>query len=86
MAASPTPLMLLRPVTPPEGDKMREAYHEYIKEHPEELTEVLRLIRHSKAIEMDRQERIDRKLALIEQCREELNNAKASNKRSRRRS
>ena len=65
---------------------MREAYHEYIKEHPEELTALLRLIRRSDEIEMERQERIDRKLALIEKCREEIENAKTPNKRRRRRS
>lgn len=51
---------------------MREAYKEYIIEHPEEIKEVVALIKRSKDIEKARQERIKKKLALIQQCREEL--------------
>ena len=51
---------------------MRQAYYEYAEEHPEEMKEVLSLIRSSEAIEIARQNRIDEKLALIQRCREEL--------------
>ena len=61
---------------------MREAYHEYINEHPEELEAVLTLIQRSDAIEMERQERVKRKLALIQLCREEIERYEAHNKRS----
>lgn len=60
---------------------MREAYKEYIKEHPEELRAVAEAIRHSKEIQTDRDERKREKLALIQKCREELKN-EARNKRS----
>ena len=60
---------------------MREPYRQYIKEHPEELRAVGELIRHSKEYEKARQERIAKKLALIQKCREELAN-EARNKRS----
>lgn len=53
---------------------MREAYHEYAEEHPEELREVMRLIQRSDAIEIARQKRIEEKLALIQRCREEIEN------------
>lgn len=60
---------------------MREAYHEYIREHPEELEGVVRLIRRSKAIEEERRERRREKLALIELCREEIRKYEAHHKR-----
>ena len=86
MAATPNSSRAVASCHAPRGVEMREAYHEYINEHPEELESVERLIRRSDNIEMERQERIDRKLALIQKCREEIENAKTSNKRSRRRS
>lgn len=60
---------------------MRQAYYEYAEEHPEEMEEVMRLIRRSEAFEIARQKRIEAKLALIQQCREELAN-ETCNKRS----
>lgn len=60
---------------------MREAYREYIKEYPEELKHVSVVLRRSKEIQKARQERINEKLALIQKCREELED-EACNKRS----
>lgn len=60
---------------------MRDIYYEYALEHPEEMRAVVRLIQHSEAYEIARQKRIERKLALIQQCREELEN-ETRNKRS----
>lgn len=51
---------------------MRDVYHEYALEHPEEMEGVLTLLRRSEAFEIARQKRIEKKLALIQQCREEL--------------
>lgn len=53
---------------------MKEVYLQYIREFPEELANVRAIIERSVAIEKARQERIKKKLALIEQCREELEN------------
>lgn len=60
---------------------MREAYKEYIKEHPEELRAVIAVLERSKAIQKERDERARRKVALIQKCREELAN-ETRNKRS----
>ena len=60
---------------------MREAYKEYVKEHPEELRGVVSLIRRSKDIQSQIDERKKKKLALIQKCREELE-YEARNKRS----
>ena len=60
---------------------MREAYKEYVKEHPEELRAVMAVIRRSDAFEIARQRRIEEKLALIQRCREVLEN-ETRNKRS----
>ncbi len=60
---------------------MREAYKEYIKEHPEELEGVVKLIRRSRAIQAERDEVARQRVALIQKCREELEN-EARNKRS----
>ena len=60
---------------------MREAYYEYTLEHPEEMVAVVSLIQMSGAIEIARQKRIEKKLALIQRCREELDN-ETHNKRS----
>lgn len=53
---------------------MRDAYYEYAEEHPEEMLTVIKLIQRSNAIEIARQKRIEHKLAIIQQCREELEN------------
>lgn len=60
---------------------MREEYYEYIKEHPEELVNVVAVIQRSKEIQRERDERAKRKVALIQKCREELAN-ETRNKRS----
>ena len=76
--------MLLSPMSPVVSLKernMREEYYEYMKEHPEELENVVAVIERSKAIQEDRENRIKEKLALIQKCREELAN-EARNKRS----
>lgn len=51
---------------------MREEYFEYIKEHPEELASVVALIKRSKEIQADRDERAKARVALIQKSREEL--------------
>ena len=61
---------------------MRKEYLEYTLEHPEEMEGVLTLLQRSDRIQMERQERIERKLALIQLCREEIERNEAHNKRS----
>ncbi len=60
---------------------MREAYTVYIKEHPEELKEVVGAIQRSRAIQREIDQKITDRLALIQRCREELED-EARNKRS----
>ena len=76
-------LSLLRPVVPlfNKGEDMRDFYYDYALEHPEEMVAVVSLIQQSDAIEIARQKRIEKKLALIQKCREEIEN-EACDKRS----
>lgn len=60
---------------------MRDIYYEYAEEHPEEMESVLTLIQRSDAFEIARQKRIEEKLALLQRCREEIEN-ETYNKRS----
>ena len=53
---------------------MKRIYTEYIEEFPEELANVRAVIRRSVEIEKARGERVKAKLALIQKCREELEN------------
>lgn len=61
---------------------MRKEYLEYTLEHPEELEAVQTLLQRSDRIAMERRERAERKLALIQLCREEIERNEAHNKRS----
>lgn len=60
---------------------MREEYYIYIKEHPEELANVVALIQRSKEIQAERDTRAKHRVALIQKCREDLAN-EARNKRN----
>lgn len=60
---------------------MKEVYRQYTEEFPEELERLRAVIRRSESIEQARQERIKKKLALIQKCREEIAN-ETRNKRS----
>lgn len=60
---------------------MREEYYIYIKEHPEELSNVVALIQRSKEIQAERDTRAKQRVALIQKCREDLAN-EARNKRN----
>lgn len=75
------PALSSRLVRPVMREIMREAYTEYIKEHPEELEGVMSMIKRSKSIQEERDARLKERLALIQKCREELEN-EACNKRS----
>lgn len=61
---------------------MIEVYREYIKEFPDELERVRAVLIRSKEIEKARREKMKAKLELIQRCREEIEYAKAFNKRS----
>ena len=60
---------------------MKEVYRQYTEEFPEELERLRAVMRRSESIEQARQERIKKKLALIQKCREEIAN-ETRNKRS----
>ena len=60
---------------------MKDIYMEYMREFPEELERVMAVIKRSHDIEEERQERVKAKLALIQKCREEIEN-EARNERS----
>lgn len=53
---------------------MKDIYLEYMREFPEELEHVMSVIQRSHDIEKARQERVRKKLALIQKCREEIEN------------
>lgn len=55
---------------------MREAYKEYIQEHPEELRAVAEAIRHSRAIQEAIDTKIKERNAFLQKCREELYEAR----------
>ena len=52
---------------------MREAYKEYVKEHPEELAGINRLKKHSRAIDRERKTRKKEALKMVRKWKERLN-------------
>lgn len=55
--------------------RMNEAYREYVKEHPEELAQVIRIKRYSRMVEKDRASRRSDLLKNVRKWKEILNDS-----------